>query len=113
MDSPTTGTNTPSGAVVPPIEPAADDSRTLTNSALRCAATVRHGQLRDLPDADDDPVVAAQRTALLQTLTDIAAAQERVAAGTYGLCTRCGRSIPPGRLEFRPWAATCVACVSR
>src|SRR5690242_18461226 len=105
-----TGTSeSPCGTTAHSTEPSTDDSRSLMDSALRCAASIRHGQLRDLPDADDDLIVAAQRTALLQTLTDIAAARERVAAGTYGSCTRCGDLIPPGRLEFRPWASTCMA----
>ncbi len=36
------------------------------------------------------------------------AALERVAAGTYGLCEVCGRTIPAGRLEVRPAATRCV-----
>lgn len=94
-----------------PDAPTAHD-RTLADSALSCSARTKYEQLRDLPDAADDPVVAAQRTALLQTLTEIAAAQERVVAGTYGSCTRCDDPIPPGRLEFRPWSATCIGCVN-
>ncbi len=34
----------------------------------------------------------------------------RLDAGTYGLCLRCGRAIPEGRLEVLPWAAFCLAC---
>lgn len=113
MNSTTAPTETSSETTTRPSAPGAADPWVLADSALRCAASIRHGQLRDLPDADNDPVVAAQRTALLQTLTDIAAARERVAAGTYGSCTGCGDPIPPGRLEFRPWAATCVACLGR
>ena len=45
-------------------------------------------------------------------LAEIAAAQERLAAGTYGVCERCGRVIAPGRLEARPTARTCVACAA-
>lgn len=44
-----------------------------------------------------------------QHLTDIDAAQERVAAGTYGVCAVCGEPIPEERLEARPTATTCVA----
>lgn len=43
-------------------------------------------------------------------LTEIDAARERVDAGTYGTCARCGRPIPEARLEARPAAATCVGC---
>jgi RNA polymerase-binding transcription factor DksA len=74
------------------------------------AAAVRHEQLQDLPDAEGDPVVAAQRSALQQTLAEIAAARRRIVDGTFGACTGCGRSIPVERLELRPWAGTCVAC---
>jgi len=37
-------------------------------------------------------------------------ALERVAAGTYGTCLRCGRRIPAARLAVRPAAGTCVSC---
>ena len=37
---------------------------------------------------------------------------ERVAGGTYGVCVHCGIDIPAERLEFRPFAAGCVACQS-
>ncbi|REK70791.1 molecular chaperone DnaK [Aeromicrobium endophyticum] len=43
-------------------------------------------------------------------LADVDDALERVEQGTYGLCERCGRPIPEGRLEARPVARTCVAC---
>ena len=41
---------------------------------------------------------------------EIDAALQRIADGGYGLCTHCGADIPLERLEFRPWAATCVGC---
>jgi len=43
-------------------------------------------------------------------LADLAAADERLAAGSYGVCERCGGVIPDGRLQARPTARTCVAC---
>ena len=109
MTSTTTTQQTSTGDVAP----SRPDDPTAADAVLRSAAAVKYAQLRDLPDVDDDPVVAAQRTALLQTLTEIAAAQERAATGTFGLCIRCGDEIAPGRLEFRPWAAACVACADR
>lgn len=45
---------------------------------------------------------------LQKTLNEVDGAQDRIKAGTYGRCVVCGESIPEGRLEFRPWAATCV-----
>jgi DnaK suppressor protein len=78
--------------------------------ALVAAAAARHDQLRGLPDADNDLIVAAQRDALRQILADIAAARQRLDDGVFGTCSRCRQLIPAERLEFRPWATTCVAC---
>jgi RNA polymerase-binding transcription factor DksA len=43
-------------------------------------------------------------------LAEIDAALDRVRAGRYGRCERCGRQIPEARLEARPVARTCVSC---
>ena len=56
----------------------------------------------------------SQVTALVRQvrghLAEIDAALERLAAGAYGICERCGAPIPAARLEARPAARTCVAC---
>ncbi len=36
----------------------------------------------------------------------------RVAAGTYGVCERCGTSIGDARLDALPAARTCIGCAS-
>lgn len=46
-------------------------------------------------------------------LDEIAAAQARLAAGTYGACEGCGRPIPLKRLRAVPTARYCVACQRR
>ncbi len=43
-------------------------------------------------------------------LREVDAALERVDAGTWGRCERCGATIAPARLEARPTARTCVSC---
>jgi RNA polymerase-binding transcription factor DksA len=40
----------------------------------------------------------------------IRAALERIAAGTYGICTRCGAEIAPARLDVLPATPFCAAC---
>ncbi len=44
---------------------------------------------------------------------DIAAAEDRIAAGTYGLCTDCGQAIRYKRLDAYPTAKRCFACQVR
>jgi RNA polymerase-binding transcription factor len=48
-----------------------------------------------------------------QVLTEIDAALQRIADGTYGTCTGCGGEIAPERLEAHPWAALCIDCARR
>ena len=47
-----------------------------------------------------------------ERLAEVDAALGRLAAGTYGVCEVCGRPIAEARLEVRPTARTCVACIS-
>ena len=46
-------------------------------------------------------------------LAEIDLALERVTAGTYGVCERCGELISPERLVARPAAAECIGCASQ
>ncbi|WP_067499305.1 TraR/DksA C4-type zinc finger protein [Actinoplanes sp. TFC3] len=56
----------------------------------------------------------AQLTALLDAkrrlISELDEALQRLDAGTYGVCERCGNAIPGERLEARPAARTCVGC---
>jgi DnaK suppressor protein len=45
-------------------------------------------------------------------LAEAEAAIERLVAGTYGICERCGQPIAKARLEARPVARTCIGCAS-
>jgi RNA polymerase-binding transcription factor DksA len=56
------------------------------------------------------PQAEGASTAHQAELAELDAATARVAAGTYGVCTVCGRPIPDEQLELRPARMTCVAC---
>lgn len=45
-------------------------------------------------------------------LAEVEAALERLEAGSYGICERCGEPIGAGRLEARPAAPTCISCAA-
>ena len=48
----------------------------------------------------------------LERLRALDAADERVAAGTFGRCEVCGRTIGEERLAALPEAVRCVACAA-
>ncbi len=43
-------------------------------------------------------------------LGEIDAALERIHAGSYGTCARCGQLIPEDRLLALPYATRCIEC---
>jgi len=57
-----------------------------------------------------DPVAMIRAASLLRTVEEIDDALQRIDDGTYGVCAHCRSDIPVERLEFRPYAAACVAC---
>ena len=63
---------------------------------------------RALPSID--PVAYQTAASNRMVVEQIAAALNRLSAGTYGRCTRCGGQIAPARLEVLPHAAACIEC---
>lgn len=74
----------------------------MTYGSQAAAASQVFEQQRDL----------ALRDRSEQQLELVDAALERIEAGTYGTCVRCGNPIAPARLEALPWAAHCIDCQS-
>jgi DnaK suppressor protein len=60
-------------------------------------------------DRELDLVLSAQARA---AILEIDRALEKLEAGTYGRCERCGQDIPVARLQAVPHASLCVACKS-
>lgn len=52
--------------------------------------------------------IEAQIKDLQKRLEDIELAFKKIQKGTYGLCEKCGKIIPPARLELIPEARYCV-----
>lgn len=46
-------------------------------------------------------------------LQEVDEALDRIASGSYGICEECGEPISLKRLEVRPVAKYCVACLSK
>ncbi|MGE3744371.1 MAG: TraR/DksA family transcriptional regulator [Sphingomonadaceae bacterium] len=61
-------------------------------------------------EMEDDASLEAQGLLLSRQIASVDRALERIVAGTYGECVRCGGQIGPARLEARPEAALCIDC---
>jgi len=48
----------------------------------------------------------------LAAVDEIDRSIEKIHAGTYGVCEKCGENIPKERLRALPYAALCVKCKS-
>lgn len=91
-----------------------------TASAL--AALVHDRQVsNDDDEHDPEGVTLSSEWSRLSALADAAAdevrrfddALARWDAGGYGVCARCGKPIPAGRLEALPFAELCVPCAEK
>ena len=86
-------------------------------------AELRRDRSADTADDEHDPEgvtlstewarLAGLNDAATRALAEIDEALARWDAGTYGICSDCGRSIPLERLRARPAATRCVACAEK
>ena len=89
-------------------------------SALAELVRDRQGS-NDDDEHDPEGVTLSSEWSRLSALSDAAAdevrrfddALTRWDAGTYGICASCGKPIPAGRLEVRPFAELCVPCAEK
>lgn len=56
--------------------------------------------------------IAALLDEARSSLAEVADAEGRLDAGTYGVCLECGNGIASARLDALPATATCVACAA-
>ena len=90
----------------------------LRDSAMRGIGGEASGNLSNTPlhlaDLGSETFEQEITVGLLQNeqqlLAAIGAAVERLDAGTFGRCERCGKEIPEERLKAVPYASRCVAC---
>jgi RNA polymerase-binding transcription factor DksA len=99
-------TSSPASATAPPWE----EFRVLLQEQRADCVRQRELALAEAATAMPDPVAVRRAGSMLQTIDEIDAALDRIADGSYGRCSSCGIAIPVERLEFRPYAAGCVAC---
>jgi RNA polymerase-binding transcription factor DksA len=86
-------------------------------------AELRRDRRAETADDEHDPEgvtlstewarLAGLHDAATRALAEIDEALARWDAGTYGICSDCGRGIPLERLRARPAATRCVACAEK
>jgi|1186.fasta_scaffold224890_1 DnaK suppressor protein len=103
--------NSPAATAAAPA-PTWDSFRVLLEGQRADCLRQRELALAEAATSMPDPVALSRAAGLAQTVDEIDAALHRIAEGTYGTCVVCGVGIPTERLEFRPFAAGCVACQS-
>jgi DnaK suppressor protein len=64
----------------------------------------------DATAAFDQAAAVSLRRGQERTLEQVDGALERMAAGTYGACDRCGQEIDFARLKAIPQATLCMSC---
>ncbi|OAN42650.1 TraR/DksA family transcriptional regulator [Microbacterium sp. H83] len=99
------------------------EAQTRVETTAATLAELMHDREGSNDDDEHDPegVTLSSEWSRLTGLADAAASElrqvddaiERLDAGTYGICARCGRPIPAERLEVRPFATHCVACAEK
>jgi len=78
------------------------------------AAEFDQGSFADSGQATDEKTrVLSMAEGLIETLHEVDAALDRMNAGKYGSCESCGQPIPEDRLEARPYARLCMACMKK
>ena len=77
--------------------------------------------LRQTPEPDseeralgreNDEVLEQLDSSGRQEVQLLQAAISRIDAGTYGVCTQCGKQIAQQRLEALPYTMTCIKCAA-
>ena len=69
------------------------------------------GDLKDVADdAARDLVDDDELRRHVMEMREIRLARERILAGTFGCCIKCGEKIDPDRLAAQPAASRCIRC---
>ena len=81
------------------------DQAFLTHQLTRIDLRIERYRSRDWKP--EDPYIVRKRNQILPRLIE---ARRRILEGGYGICDKCERLIPRGRLEKVPGALRCVDC---
>lgn len=83
-------------------------------SSIKSDVTQAHSvdSAEQAQERENDEVLDAIGNETRASIAEIQAALDRITAGTYGLCDKCGGPIGEERLVAIPEATRCVACAA-
>ncbi len=87
--------------------------RTRRNALLADLAGIRAALDDCVPDEGAQAALQALGSVQQAEAEQIEAALQRIDSGEYGLCTECGGSIQPERLDLLPETLFCADCAAR
>lgn len=82
----------------------------LSNAAQEANVGLGNHMAEDATAAFDQATTVSLRRSHQRALQEVEAALQRMAAGTYGKCERCGDEIDFARLKAMPQATLCMTC---
>lgn len=85
----------------------------LNQETQAIAPSVGLGRLTRMEALNDKGVNEHVLDQARKSLDRLHNALNRIDHGTYGTCVRCGREIPPQRLQLVPEALLCVPCAEK
>ena len=71
------------------------------------------GRVSRIDAIQQQQMAIANRTQMVQQLSLVAQALQRISKGEYGFCLECGEIINFARLQAQPWVSLCIDCQSQ
>jgi len=70
------------------------------------------GRVSRMDAINNKSVTEASLRQAEQKLLNLQRVLSRVGTSDFGICIKCGKAIPPGRILYRPESLTCVNCAT-
>ncbi len=90
-----------------------DSVEYLKDASKPIEPSIALGRLTRMEAIGEKGINEAMLSSSKRRLEKLENALKRIEAGTFGLCVRCGKELPEGRLTAVPESLICVPCLER
>lgn len=95
------------------LEELQDSDSYLREATLPIEPDIAIGRLTRMEAIGEKSVNEAMHANVKKRIERLNNALDRIEKGSYGICIRCQKDIPAGRLEAVPESLICVPCAER